>query len=256
MNSDEKNPEESILIVEDNPINQALIQKELNKKGFISVLLANNGKEALELTLKHHPSLILMDIQLPDMNGNDVARQLRDKNYKKPIIAISADVAKEDINKSLNMGINEYISKPIDFEQLFNIIKKYSTIKKYFEKADQQENKKAPEKQKEEKEMKKEFKIPDSISEQVLNIFFMDAEEKLKTIEDTLKNDLFEIEIDKIKAIAHEYKGTASYFGLKSLERIAIELDESFKRPDSISQLKILTRKLMEILKEIVHSKQ
>jgi len=248
ISGDKKTQEECILIVEDNPINQALIQRELKKQGFDSLMLANNGKEAIDITLEHKPDLVLMDIQLPDMNGNIVVQKLREKSYKRPIIAISADTSKEDINKSLNVGVNEYIFKPIDFNQLFSI------MKKYLKKAEPKEISMISGKQTDDEKIKKKFKIPDSISKEVLNIFFTDAEEKLNILEEVLKNDLFEIEIDKIKAIAHEYKGTASYFNLINLERTAIELDEAFKRPDSIPQLKLISRKLMEILKEIVNS--
>lgn len=249
-NSDKENHNATILIVEDNLINKTLIQRELNKKGFFSLLLAKNGKEAIETTLGKNPDLILMDIQLPDMNGNLVVQQLREKNYQGPIIAVSANISQADIKQSLKVGVNDYIFKPIDFKQLF------SKMEKYLEKSGKNKSVKVPGSEKHNNNKKKKFKIPDSISEQVLNIFFIDAEEKLKTIEEILNNDQFEIEIDKIKAIAHEYKGTASYFGLKSLERIAIELDEGFKRPDSVQQLKITTRKLMEILKDIIISNQ
>jgi HPt (histidine-containing phosphotransfer) domain-containing protein len=147
------------------------------------------------------------------------------------------------------MGFDDYMVKPLDFSRLFTL------IKKHLGKKEPKNSSNIPGTKKENPPKKKTYKIPDSISDEVLNIFFTDAEEKLKTILDVLKNDLFEIEIDKIKAIAHEYKGTASYFGLKNLERIAIELDEAFKRPDSMKNLKTITRKLMEILNDILISR-
>ncbi len=85
-----------ILVVEDNRVNQLLLMKKFEQQGLASILLARNGQEALTMALKNNPDLILMDIQLPDMNGNLVIQRLREEKFSGQIVALSADTLPVD----------------------------------------------------------------------------------------------------------------------------------------------------------------
>ncbi len=110
---------EKILIVEDNPHNMRLIEMTIRDKGY-ALLRATNGEEALDMAARERPDLIIMDIQLPKMNGLEVTRRLR-KNplfNHTPIIALTAYAMKGDREKILESGCDAYLSKPIDTRQL------------------------------------------------------------------------------------------------------------------------------------------
>lgn len=109
----------SILIIDDNLTNLRLAQTVLEIDGF-ETLTATNAEEALALLNQTTPSLILMDIQLPDIDGLTLTRQLR-KNIKYrsvPIIAITAYALKGDREKALTAGCDDYMSKPININAL------------------------------------------------------------------------------------------------------------------------------------------
>lgn len=121
-------PEEfTILIAEDESISRIYIREILRKNNF-PVLEAINGKEVLDLLKTNHPELILMDINMPVLNGLDATIQLRktDKFKKKPIFALTAYTGKNDIAQYLSAGFNEVLAKPIDENNLIDKIKEYA----------------------------------------------------------------------------------------------------------------------------------
>jgi len=79
-----------------------------------TVILAETGKEGYDLALKEQPDFILLDIQLPDINGTEVLKMLRDSNVNVPIIAVTSYAMSGDKEKLLQAGCNGYIEKPID----------------------------------------------------------------------------------------------------------------------------------------------
>ena len=114
-----------ILIVEDNPQNMRLVKMALRAENYI-LLEATNGEEALGVAKKECPDLIIMDIQLPKMNGLEVTRRLRaiPEFNRTPIIAITAYAMKGDEEKALKSGCDVYLSKPISARDLPDLIAK------------------------------------------------------------------------------------------------------------------------------------
>jgi len=113
-----------ILVAEDNFINQEIILGLLEDSQ-IKIDIAEDGKEAIELHEKNHYDLILMDIQMPVLDGYAAAKTIRKIDQEIPIIAITASAMKEDIERSLEVGMNDHINKPIDVMKLFEILLKY-----------------------------------------------------------------------------------------------------------------------------------
>jgi two-component system sensor histidine kinase/response regulator len=110
------NGRKSILVAEDNAINQKVVMHILNKFGY-KALAAGNGKEVLDCLSRNTYDLILMDIQMPEMDGLEATRTIResDKTYNQiPIIAMTANAMKGDDDKCIEAGMDDYISKPID----------------------------------------------------------------------------------------------------------------------------------------------
>jgi PAS domain S-box-containing protein len=115
------------LLVEDNKINQKVSKKILEKKGFI-VEIAENGEKAVAAIKKNEYDVILMDVQMPVMDGLSATRKIRsDKKISKniPIIAMTANAMKGDREKCLAAGMNDYLSKPVNTAKLYGMLYKY-----------------------------------------------------------------------------------------------------------------------------------
>ncbi|NBX04031.1 MAG: response regulator [Alphaproteobacteria bacterium] len=115
-----------ILIVEDNDLNLKLFRDLLTAHGYETVE-TREGLEALPMTRAEMPDLILMDIQLPEISGLDVTRQLKadDKLRHIPVIAVTAFAMKDDEEKILAAGCQAYISKPISIVPFLNTVRKF-----------------------------------------------------------------------------------------------------------------------------------
>ncbi|MBD2212967.1 PAS domain S-box protein [Nostoc linckia FACHB-104] len=118
-----------ILLVEDNEANVLTISSYLEAKGY-QIILAKNGQEAIALTKTELPDLILMDIQMPGMDGIEAIKQIRlEKNFESiPIIALTALTMPGDREKCLAAGANDYIPKPIKLNQLTTRIKQLLAV--------------------------------------------------------------------------------------------------------------------------------
>lgn len=123
----------SMILAEDNEMNREIV-KEILKDTGLNITCAETGREALEIfenSTDGTYQMILMDIQMPVMDGYEAARRIRACGHsqarKIPIIACSADAFTEDVNKALAAGMNDHISKPIDYEKLCHILNQYCT---------------------------------------------------------------------------------------------------------------------------------
>lgn len=112
----------NILYVEDNPDNMMLVQRALESRGY-HLLKAANGLSGVELAEREKVDLILLDINLPDIDGYEVARRLRSSSKSAllhtPIIAVTANALKGDAEKALEAGCDVYMSKPINIRELW-----------------------------------------------------------------------------------------------------------------------------------------
>jgi signal transduction histidine kinase len=113
-----------ILVVDDNKVN-LLIAKKMVKKFGAEVSTAENGQEAVDLAKTNDYDMVLMDIQMPVLNGYEAAVALRKLHYTKPIIALSANAFKEDLQKSSEAGMDDHLPKPYSEVQLFQKMSKF-----------------------------------------------------------------------------------------------------------------------------------
>jgi len=118
-----------ILLAEDNAVNQRLASRLLEKRGH-SVVVAGNGREALEALEKHHFDLVFMDVQMPVMDGFEATAAIRKKEgggVHLPIVALTAHAMKGDREKCLAGGMDEYLTKPIRPQELDEVLRGYLT---------------------------------------------------------------------------------------------------------------------------------
>ena len=119
---------QNILYIEDNPDNMMLVQRALEARGY-KLLKAVNGLDGISVAEEGDVDLILLDINLPDIDGYEVAQRLRKSNKPKlayiPIIAITANALKGDAQKALDAGCDVYMSKPINIRELWARVEAY-----------------------------------------------------------------------------------------------------------------------------------
>ncbi len=113
---------QQVLVVEDHPINQAVVESQLTQMG-LQVTLANHGAEGVEKARSGSFDLILMDIQMPVMDGYQATQEIRRFNPEIPIIALTAAAMVEDRHKAIEAGMNDHLGKPFTFQQLFAHLK-------------------------------------------------------------------------------------------------------------------------------------
>ena len=209
-----------ILVVEDNSTNQDIILGLLEDSGIL-IDIALNGKEAIEKFRTNEYELILMDIQMPIMDGYKATKIIRAQNKEIPIIAITANAMKSDIEKTKKVGMNEHLNKPINVEELYETLLKFITKKVNSEQLDIKKNK-------EEFEVLIFKNIDASVGLKylagnkklylkILNNFVMDY----KDLEFENLGD------DEFKRQTHTIKGLSANIGATSLHKVSKKLDET-----------------------------
>ncbi|MFU8848563.1 MAG: response regulator transcription factor [Opitutales bacterium] len=103
--------EKPVLIVDDEKHIRAFLANEIERLGFARILQAANGKEALEIYRKHHPFAILLDINMPEMNGEDVLQAIRLEDDSVMIVMVTAMISQHSIEKCADLGADYFISK-------------------------------------------------------------------------------------------------------------------------------------------------
>ena len=114
----------SCLVAEDVVANQMVIKLMLEKAG-VEVTIANDGKEAVRQAQSKPFDLIFMDINMPNMNGYEATKALRKAGITTPIVALTAYAMKGDDKKCIEAGCDDYLAKPVEFKQLFEMLNKY-----------------------------------------------------------------------------------------------------------------------------------
>jgi two-component system cell cycle response regulator DivK len=120
------NTKATILYVEDNPDNRTLVRRILLSEDY-GLLEAVNAQDALKVLQRAHPDLILMDINMPDMDGYTLTAKIRAMpGFERiPILALTANVMRGDKEKTLEAGCDGYIQKPLDIDQLIREVERF-----------------------------------------------------------------------------------------------------------------------------------
>lgn len=117
---------QTILYIEDNPQNMRLVKKYLRVGGY-NMIGAIDGLSGVEMAIKEQPDIILIDINLPDIDGLEVTRRLQanDSTRHIPMIALTANVMHGDRERCVEAGCDDYLAKPVSRQELYNTIEKY-----------------------------------------------------------------------------------------------------------------------------------
>ncbi len=243
----------SVLIVEDNKVNQLLIKNMLKKFGFEQLDTAINGSMALELLYANHYDLILMDIQMPGMDGYDITKEIRHRLKNKlenvPVIAISADASEKEKTKAQESGMNDYVVKPYTSEELFSVILKYIQP---LEEASKEQPKRSLTKPNEPginlKFLDKFTGGDDDLAIQLVEIFLKQAPESVQKIETGLSTNNWK----EIHAVAHKVKSSIAIFELNELKKIITNIEEYSRDMENLEKVPRLFSEFREGIKLVM----
>jgi CheY-like chemotaxis protein len=110
----------SVLYIEDNPVNAMVVSELVAMRAGVSLHTAVDGASGVAQALRDPPDLVLVDMQLPDIDGCEVVRRLRGRGCRATLIALSANAVPEEAVRAKAAGFDDYWTKPIDFQQFLN----------------------------------------------------------------------------------------------------------------------------------------
>jgi len=113
-----------VLYIEDDPVNFTLVERILEFRPTLTLIHARSGSDGVELALAHRPKLVLLDLNLPDMHGSEVLRQLQGQpaTANVPVVVLSADATPSQIERLLTAGARNYLTKPFDIDPFLAVV--------------------------------------------------------------------------------------------------------------------------------------
>ena len=232
-----------LLLVEDNEINQQ-VAKEILEGAGLNVTLATNGQEAVDAVKENNYDAVLMDVQMPVMDGYTATREIR--NLKSeirnvPIIAMTAHAMAGDEDKSLEAGMNGHVTKPIDPDQLF------STLQKWIKPSEERDQVQQTEVPVEQTESDKAFPAEDELPESLSGFDLVDGLKRLQgnkklyrklllsfatdynTVANEIRQALDAEDFDQAHSLVHNLKGLAGNLAATNLQAAAVNLEKLVK---------------------------
>lgn len=248
--------DKQILLVEDNDINQ-LVAKDILERVGIKVSIANNGEEAIKYVHANKFDAVLMDVQMPVMDGYKATEILR-KTYSSlelPVIAMTANALKGDREKSIEYGMNDYISKPIDPEILFATLTKWvadNSVKKV----------ERPLREFENREIKildfdktlKRLGNKEEFYYDLLKRYYDNYNDFINEFYDMMVNKKY----DEAKRFIHSIKSVTGNIGAIKLNKFIVEFEEKYESygeeelSKNISTLSVLNQELLNKIAESI----
>jgi CheY-like chemotaxis protein/signal transduction histidine kinase/HPt (histidine-containing phosphotransfer) domain-containing protein len=202
-------PRKKLLLAEDDPSGQKLMEHMLSRLGY-DVDLAKNGREVLQLLKDRSYSLVLMDMEMPEMDGFCCTREIRKEERFRdlPVIALTAHAMKEHRRKTIEAGCTDYLSKPVDRDELQAMLEKYLNCP---------ENK--PD------NIEAGLSDDDALMAELTEFFIEDLGKKIKKF----KKDIKERNQEEVTRFGHSLKGTAGSYGFPQFSILGKELEDAGK---------------------------
>jgi CheY-like chemotaxis protein len=262
-----------VLLVEDNEINQQ-VAKEILEGAGLKVTLAADGQEGVNAVKESSYDLVLMDVQMPIMDGYTATREIRkDERFKElPIIAMTAHAMAGDEDKSLQAGMNGHVTKPIDPDQLFSTLQKWI---KPGEKRAQVKQSEAPAEQSEsDKAVPAEDELPESLSgfnlsdglkrlqgnKKLYRKLLLSFATDYNAVANEIRQALDDKDFDQAHSLVHNLKGLAGNLAAIELQGAAMDMEKLVKGVDpkatSTEQLNLRFSELENTLNQALGSAQ
>jgi two-component system, sensor histidine kinase and response regulator len=242
-----------ILLAEDNLVNQKLAVRILEKMGH-TVSIAVNGKKAVEYQNNELFDLILMDVQMPEMDGLEATKAIRERekgtNSRVPILAMTAYAMKDDKEKCLEAGMDGYVSKPINTQELFETIENLLGVPNL-----------APQHANGAEQVLDKAQILDRMGgdkellREVMTLFLDDGPKLLEQMSDAIRQG----DADGLQKAAHALKGAVANFTAKSAVQAALDLEAMAKTGDisqAVGALAVLEKEIDHVREELIAFKE
>jgi PAS domain S-box-containing protein len=241
-----------VLLAEDNLVNQKLAVRLLEKQGH-AIVVATNGREAVEAVGRQHFDLVLMDVQMPEMDGFEataaIRRRERSTGRHVPILAMTAYAMKGDRERCLAAGMDGYISKPIQPREMWETIERFIDR----EGTDAKGGNLAPENVLDREEIQQRVGGDMKLLRELVDVFFEDCPRMWQNIHDALAGG----DAAKLSRAAHTLKGAVGVFGAQTayetaerLERLA-GLGNLSRAVEVVAELETELERLKPILREL-----
>ena len=230
-----------ILVVDDNPHNLNIVSFLLEEHG-AQVSTCSNGQEAVDIVTKASEQvcqfdIILMDMQMPVMDGYAAAHELRARSISVPVIALTAHAMTEDRDKCLSAGCNDYVAKPIDTKELYEAIGRHVQIS-------QVKSKSTP---------KVQMPLSPSLSPMFANNpkFLVLVEQYVQSLPEVAEEIVMAQQnrnLSTLRTLVHRLKGTAGNYGYPQITEAARECEKSIDECNSMNQLTTSLDGLRELI--------
>ena len=245
-----------VLIVDDNTINRQVASQILKKSG-IKTDIATSGREAVRKVVANMYDLVLMDIQMPEVDGVEATKQIRERKQDvPPIIAMTAYSMKEDRQRFLDQGMDDYLSKPIVSHILLEKIASHLPQMKDVKKSTKPSPEKSVKDTSELIDLEVVAQLQKYAEPEMIHQFFeefeRDAEELINACLNAQKNQ----NIKEILSKLHTLKGNAGTLGIRPLEKMARALEQKIKQnnTDSLDDELLALFKEFEFFKDNYHT--
>lgn len=234
-----------LLLVEDKKLNQMVASETLKSWWGDSIIIdiAENGVIACEKVKNKQYDTILMDIQMPEMNGYDATRcirQMPDSAAETPIIALTAYATKGEAEKCLDAGMNSYVSKPIDPNELYHRLAEVLNIdvSDSYENEDDDNEEEIPVFEKINDKLDLSFinaltKENRDLKKKLLEIVLEETPEELVMLKSSIENQNWE----RTRSVAHKMKSSISYLGLKNILEVIKKIELSAKEEEDLKYI-------------------
>lgn len=214
-----------ILLVEDNPLNQKIVAQMLGNYGF-GTTVVSNGLECLHILHRHHFDVILMDMQMPVMDGYEATRLIKSNRELThiPVIAMTANSMTGDREKCLLCGCSDYIAKPFKSESLVQIIRLQL------------------------RNMPRQTISEDGDTDFILQLM-PEFVAMLGEMMDDLRTAIEQRDLSRVQSISHDIKGTAGMYGLMSISQLAAQVEQN-ARDYAYQNISILIPRLAKLVQQ------
>jgi PAS domain S-box-containing protein len=230
-----------VLTAEDNPVNQLLISELLKERG-VDVTIVENGIEAIEELKKNSYDLVLMDVNMPKMDGIEATKRLREDGFKIPIIALTANVMAEEKSAYLKAGMNDHLSKPIETKALDMVLQKFLNTK----------NRKIEDVESIEFDTIDYDQLGESLglkNRKILKTLFAQFSKSVNSFLEDLESAIDSNNINRVKDVIHRIKGAVGNMRFENSFSLCKEIENELSSQNEISEsIKKKITKLMALL--------
>ncbi len=228
--------EARILLAEDGLDNQRLVAAILSRIG-AEVLVADNGQAAVHMALQAEQrgrgfDLILMDVQMPVLDGYAATAQLRQRGFAKPIVAFTAHALTEERQRCMEAGCDDHLAKPVDREALVACVRKHLS-------PSPDAGQPGPAAV---KALRSEMADDEDMAE-LVEAFVCELPERVEVLERELAGG----DLDRLGVLVHQLKGAGGGYGFPSISAAAAAADESIKAGEELSRIEARVRELIEL---------